>query len=252
MFVYLITNKINGKRYVGQTSVSIEQRWRQHKCDATKGNTKHLYKAIRKYGFENFEIKPLVIVGTKQEMDRYEQGLIKAWDLRNPDKGYNLTDGGEGCLGLTHSEETRALLSRNAKMLGIKPPSRKGCRPSLEERRQMSERMKGNTYGVGISPSQETRKKLSDANKGKTLSEEHKRKIAISHIGIKPTQETINKRLRTMAGYKQSEESNRKRSVATKGRPKSEETRKRMIAAWEIRKQKQIAAKAELIGGQGR
>ena len=50
-----------------------------------------LYRAIRKYGVDGFDVKPLVIVGTKQEMDYYEIGLIKVWDTTNPKNGYNVT-----------------------------------------------------------------------------------------------------------------------------------------------------------------
>lgn len=59
MFIYQITNKINGKRYVGKTTKSsILDRWESHLKDCKKGHTK-LYNAIKKYGKENFNIDVL-------------------------------------------------------------------------------------------------------------------------------------------------------------------------------------------------
>ncbi len=111
MFVYLITNLISGKRYVGQHSgKNLSSYWRHCLYDATSKGKSHdkpcLYNAIRKYGSCNFSIRPLVIVATKWEMDLYEVGMIKALKTRCPN-GYNLTDGGDGVLGLKHTEESK-------------------------------------------------------------------------------------------------------------------------------------------------
>src|ERR1700689_4043923 len=118
MFVYLITNKVNGKKYVGQHSGNnLQKYWNitANRALANPGNRRVLYRAVRKYGIENFEIKPLVIVDNKWEMDLYETGMIRALDLMNPDKGYNLTLGGEGTPGYRPSEETLQKLSDSHK-----------------------------------------------------------------------------------------------------------------------------------------
>lgn len=59
MFIYLITNKVNGKYYVGRTTRTIEARWKEHIKCMNSGDNRHLYLAMRKYGLENFIIEEL-------------------------------------------------------------------------------------------------------------------------------------------------------------------------------------------------
>lgn len=101
-FIYLITNKVNGKQYVGQTRSTIEERWRNHKCNV---NVKHkqkfaLHLAMNKYGIENFiiqEIEKIIkptIEELLNELNEKEIDYIKQLTTLCPN-GYNLTEGGE-------------------------------------------------------------------------------------------------------------------------------------------------------------
>jgi group I intron endonuclease len=157
MQVYLVTNKVNGKKYVGQTSRRLIDRWRGHQTPLRKQRNSCLYNAIQKYGAENFEVKTLVVVGSKQEMDYYECKLIKAFDTKVP-KGYNITDGGEGPSGYKHSEEARKAISRKAM---------------------------GNKRPLGIKRSEETRRRMSEGMRGRIFSDEHRRNIGLSSLGRK-------------------------------------------------------------------
>ena len=60
-YIYIITNNVNSKCYIGQTQVNIEHRWRQHKHSARYPElwSGILYKAMRKYGIEKFHIKTI-------------------------------------------------------------------------------------------------------------------------------------------------------------------------------------------------
>ena len=60
-YIYVITNKINGKQYVGKTINTIEERFKQHLRDSNKVTLEQrpLYKAIKKYGKENFSVSLL-------------------------------------------------------------------------------------------------------------------------------------------------------------------------------------------------
>lgn len=60
-YIYKITNNVNQKIYIGKTSTSIEERWKNH-CKDSKAETKEkrpLYSAIRKYGIECFSIEQI-------------------------------------------------------------------------------------------------------------------------------------------------------------------------------------------------
>ena len=60
-FIYVITNNLNQKKYVGKTTTTIKQRWQQHIKDSKKDDISNrpLYAAFNKYGIENFSIQPL-------------------------------------------------------------------------------------------------------------------------------------------------------------------------------------------------
>ena len=95
----MITNNINGKKYVGQTSLSVEARWQKH-CSVARCNdaVTGIDGAIRKYGSNNFSYITLKECPIN-ELDQWEIYYIKEYGTyqgNNDDKGYNLTLGGQG------------------------------------------------------------------------------------------------------------------------------------------------------------
>ena len=60
-YIYVITNDINGKQYVGKTNNSIEKRFKEHCSDrfSKKCEKRPLYDAMNKYGIEHFSIEQL-------------------------------------------------------------------------------------------------------------------------------------------------------------------------------------------------
>lgn len=120
--VYIHTNKVNGKMYVGQTihGDNPNRRWQNGK---SYKHCTYFNRAIEKYGWDNFEHEVIASKLTKTEADNFEKILIKQLNTRNPLFGYNLTDGGEGVCGHKVSEETRHKLSELAKLrVGEKNP----------------------------------------------------------------------------------------------------------------------------------
>ena len=98
MLIYKITNKINNKCYIGQTVKTVEERWKEHQTHAfgTHENdvNKTLYKAIRKYGLENFECEILQDgIETFEQLDKAEIYWIDYYNSFL--KGYNETFGGQ-------------------------------------------------------------------------------------------------------------------------------------------------------------
>src|ERR1035437_5610059 len=92
MLIYKITNKINGKTYIGQTIRDFNERISEHKrCD--KNGCPMLYKAIRKYGYENFKFEIICRASSLEELDRREEFCIRIFNTLVPN-GYNLTSGG--------------------------------------------------------------------------------------------------------------------------------------------------------------
>ena len=94
MLIYKITNLINKKLYIGLTTCPLQERWNNHKRCA-KNDPRHLYRAMRKYGIENFKIEVVEETDSLQKLSELEDYYINLYDSRNPDIGYNLAAGGQ-------------------------------------------------------------------------------------------------------------------------------------------------------------
>lgn len=94
--VYLLINKINGKRYVGKTT-DFNRRCNEHKSRAKKKYLNYsLYVDIHNVGFENFRKIVLKDNLTHQEMNELEQYYIKFYNTLEKDGfGYNVGSGGD-------------------------------------------------------------------------------------------------------------------------------------------------------------
>lgn len=104
-YIYKITNLMNNKLYIGQTKKTIEERFRLHKLDSLRTDrycyNYPLYRAFRKYGFQNFKIELLEKCSIKQLNER-EIYWINFYNTYK--KGYNQTLGGEGSKKLEFDE----------------------------------------------------------------------------------------------------------------------------------------------------
>ena len=99
--VYLIINLVNSKRYVGQTTKTVEKRFKEH----ARHKKSLIGKAIRKYGKENFRYGIIKSCATRKELNYWEIYFVAVLKSKTP-YGYNRTDGGEGGAGCVLSEET--------------------------------------------------------------------------------------------------------------------------------------------------
>ena len=175
--VYLIWNKVNGKRYVGQTIHPLKARFNEH---AAKRNNAPLGKAIKKYGRENFYCGVIKTCESKEELDYWEKYYIAVLHCKAP-YGYNLADGGEGATGCSRTPEQRAKLSAIYKGKS-RPPE--VCAKISAGKKGKSRKPFSPEWCANISAGLKGHKKtpehcanISAAQKGKRLSSEHIAKI---------------------------------------------------------------------------
>jgi group I intron endonuclease len=112
--IYKIVNIKNAKCYFGKT-IHFKERMRAHRLSAKKATT-HLARAIKKHGWENFNVEILIRDVPEEDLSGLEKSYIEIFDAMNPNKGYNLTRGGDGTSGWVPSEEWRKKQSKRMKM----------------------------------------------------------------------------------------------------------------------------------------
>ena len=151
MFIYKMTNKINDKLYVGQTTKNIYDRFREH-CYKSS-NSRYLKRAITESGVENFSIELIQICDSISQLDEREEFWIKELNSLAPN-GYNLTTGGAAP---RHNDLTKEKMSA----------TRKGRHPS---------------WATEASRSEESRAKRSVSHLGKECPQERKDKIQATLI----------------------------------------------------------------------
>jgi group I intron endonuclease len=187
MLVYLVTNKVNGKKYVGQTIQSLAKRWSGHLSTAKRGRGLHLYDAIRKYGKEAFEIAVLATVDNQVDLDEAERKYIATYQSNQPELGYNLADGGRGGprgyfrpLTEGHKQRIKAARRGNSRLGKTQPLAARqkisqsnigrpgtmlGRYHTEETKTLMASSAKGHQNALGIVRSEETKLRMSQGRK---------------------------------------------------------------------------------------
>lgn len=135
--VYLVTNLINGKHYVGITSRGAQERFKGHLWEAYSGSKTIFHNALRKYGIENFKLEVIESNIPQELAEERERYYIKAYDSYYPSKkGYNMTEGGNGTVGYVFTDEAKAKMSK----------AHKGHKFSKERNEHLREVMTGREY----------------------------------------------------------------------------------------------------------
>lgn len=104
--VYVATNSVTAKQYVGITTCKLAHRWRQHVKASERGSKLPLHLALAKYGEAAFALKVAASCENQNDLHATEIRLIAELGTFGR-RGYNCTLGGEGLLGLKRSAETR-------------------------------------------------------------------------------------------------------------------------------------------------
>lgn len=105
--IYVATNLLNNKRYVGQTTGSLNRRISSHLSNTSSDN--YFHSSLKEYGYENFKWEIVDAVENKNQLDVSEQYYINFYDTTNNDKGYNSTTGGINFI----SDETKEKMSKS-------------------------------------------------------------------------------------------------------------------------------------------
>lgn len=187
-YIYLITNTVNGKQYVGKTLSSVELRWQQHIGSALRGEGFVLAAAMRKHGIEVFTIQTLDVVGDDDNLAARECYWIEHLNTLKP-SGYNLTTGGEGAPGRVVSQVTRDKMSAQLRGKLMHPAT-------PEMRSKISVALKGKPK------SQEHNAKVSAALMGHSVSDEVKAKLRAAKLGKKRGPHSDEHRARISAANK--------------------------------------------------
>jgi group I intron endonuclease len=171
MLIYCIKNTINNKEYVGLTTRSLEDRWKQHVYESNKQSSWEwntpLGNAIKKYGKDSFQVFVLEECSSETELKQKEIQLIRERKSLASETGYNLTLGGDGRLGYKLSEETKRKIGEG----------NKGKTYTAESLEKMSVAAKKRSVGKlspmdGKKHTDDALRKISESSKGRIFSEE--------------------------------------------------------------------------------
>lgn len=259
MILYVITNTANGKKYVGITTKTAAIRWRQHLRRVAAGSGHALHRAIAKYGEEAFRVDAIAQADCLDALKALEVAEIARLGTLGAG-GYNMTAGGDGAAGYSHSDDERE--ARRRRRLGARHTeeakakireTHQGKRLSADhiaalvaantgrpmsdrqrqalherdisdqERLERRERALGNSWSVGIKRTPEQCAAIGDRSRGRKASDETRAKIRERRAEQLPTF--------GMLGKSHSDDTRAKMRAAKVGRKKSPETIERMREA---------------------
>lgn len=136
--VYSITNKINGKIYVGSTTLArLSERWRRHKSDLMAGrhHSQHLQRAWSKYGPDCFDFQLITACDIDSRLVCEQEHIDK-----HQHHSMNVNPNATNCQGRPCSQASRAKMSK----------SRKGKRPSATTVRKQVDTWSTKTDSVSV------------------------------------------------------------------------------------------------------
>lgn len=172
-YIYKTTNKIDGKVYIGKCQGEFRPSY--------FGSGLRLKRALKSHGRNNFNIEVICTLPEQSQLDEFEKFMISKYrEIMGRDRIYNIQDGGEGGLGLRHSEESKNKMSRKRKGWTVH---------SVSHFREMAKK-RGSPWNKGLTkkdhPKIMTMAKYKEGkiphNFGKPMSEEQKKKL---HLRMK-------------------------------------------------------------------
>lgn len=181
MLIYKITNDVNEKVYIGQTTKSLDQRITNHRNSMISGVDTHLYRAMRKYGWDKFHFEVIATTEDQDSLNDMEAYFIQKYNSIS--NGYNMAPGGS--INIMYSPVVAR--KHNSKMR------------SDEVRAKISESMKKSYQDRG-GPSEshrahlsESRKALYASDKGEIVKEKFRKSFKFTPEHFKALNDSKNK-----------------------------------------------------------
>jgi group I intron endonuclease len=166
-YIYVLTNKVNGKKYIGQSQqADIKNRWSAYRAMKKNSIGTVLLNALKKNGIDNFKFQ-IICICFDEDCNQYEKDYIKKYNTIKPN-GYNMQDGG-------------------------KNPSIT-CRKKIVLTDEQKEKMKGRNKGE------------KHPCFGKPMSEEQKKKISESRRNFEANKDTSYKKRKCSAVNRREEQ----------------------------------------------
>ena len=215
--VYIHTNQINGKKYVGITHHinNPNKRWRNGLgYKKYIGNqTGHFYNAIKKYGWDNFDHEIIETNLTREQASTLEIQLIEKYMCCEHEYGYNSHEGGSGGFPLSDQAKRKISLANSGERNGMysigerhpmygkhhtlaarqkisqsnkgKVPWNKGVRGKFTDRQRSAviATHTGNKYNLGRVWSEESKNKVSEKIRQKWEDTSYKQRMIDAHTG---------------------------------------------------------------------
>jgi group I intron endonuclease len=252
--IYMASNIMNGKVYIGKTIASLDTRKWQH--EHKRSNCTYFKRAIEKHGKDSFRWEIIDSGKSIEQLNQLENWWIEYMKSANPANGYNLMTGGQGS---TQSENTKNKISKALKGIPKSIEARKNISKAVTEVHRKRRELLGidckekniRVHRERVPISEETRKKMSLSHIGQSrkMSDETRRKLSIFRTGksqghgwtLPPISEETRKKLSEShkgqaswnKGKKASEESRNNMRIAHIGqsRPQTEETKRKLKAS---------------------
>lgn len=187
--LYRITNKINGKIYIGQAA-DLSKRWSDHRRAVRLNKpTQAIHYAMIKYGLDNFEFEIIASCTTQDDANFTETQLVEQYQSHvSTDKGYNVTLGG---MNAPKTEEFKQMMRNYHASLSSEERAEISRQQSEATFRQIAE--KGHP-GLGTKRTEEQKANISAAlkalDKEAIYTDEVRQHMSEAHVGIKDSEET--------------------------------------------------------------
>lgn len=147
----------SGKMYIGWTSRQLKKRLQDHMSEVRRGYQRPIQKALRKYPLDQWQQDIILETTDYEQSILIEVDSIKNLNTTNPDKGYNLSVGGEyGSTGIKRTEENKQRIREGKKRSLWRSTPEHGAKisaalkghPPSDKQKQATRKARAKTYNV--------------------------------------------------------------------------------------------------------